>query len=89
MNSRRSFFKQLAVGAASFAILPGATTYERIWRPTRVSNSPIYVVNPDYVNGNYDLEFVFAPNFLPQRFRFIDHHKYKIEIVPPYIELKQ
>lgn len=35
MNSRRSFFKQLIMGAASFAILPPATTYERLWKAQR------------------------------------------------------
>lgn len=44
MNSRRSFFKQLLMGAASFAILPPATTYERLWKAQR------QIVLPPQVN---------------------------------------
>lgn len=54
MNSRRSFFKQLAVSAAAFSILPAAETYSRIWKPKAIV--PVrYEINPDWVNAEYEL----------------------------------
>jgi hypothetical protein len=39
--NRRGFFSKLAVVAAGFTILPSATTYARIWKPTQ----GLYVLN--------------------------------------------
>lgn len=33
MTTRRSFFRQLALGVAAFGILPSAVTYARTWKP--------------------------------------------------------
>lgn len=56
MNSRRSFFKQLAVSAAAFSILPAAETYSRIWKPKAIV--PVrYEINPDWVNATYEVSF--------------------------------
>ena len=33
MNSRRSFFKRLAIIGAAFTVLPSALTYKRVWKP--------------------------------------------------------
>jgi hypothetical protein len=32
--NRRSFFSRLGVVVGAFAILPSATTYARVWKPT-------------------------------------------------------
>lgn len=53
MSTRRTFFKQLAGAAASFAILPAATTYERIWRPKLIE--PQWRINPAWVNAKYEM----------------------------------
>jgi len=59
MNNRRSFFKQLALGAASFAILPSASTYERIWKPKAIV--PVrYEVNLEWVNAPYEISFFWS-----------------------------
>ena len=42
--NRRSFFAKLALGAATFTILPPATTYGRIWKARRE-------VNPNWVKA--------------------------------------
>jgi len=56
MNDRRSFFKQLAIGVASFAILPSAATYSRIWKPKAIV--PVrYEVNLDWVNAPFEVNF--------------------------------
>lgn len=46
MNTRRDFFKQLALGAATFSILPGAETYSRIWRPKTI-------VAPEWISADW------------------------------------
>jgi len=56
MNDRRSFFKQLALGVASFAILPSAATYERIWKPKAIV--PVrYEINLKWVNAPFEVNF--------------------------------
>lgn len=52
MNTRRTFFKQIAFGAAAFGILPAATTYERIWKPK--------MIVPVSYHGELTLEFLDA-----------------------------
>jgi hypothetical protein len=51
--NRRSFFKSLATAAAGFAILPSAATYTRA--PWKKVASGIWVVNPDYINAEYEI----------------------------------
>jgi len=43
MNSRRSFFKQLLMGGAAFAILPPALTYVRLWKAQRQMVLPPHI----------------------------------------------
>lgn len=78
MNTRRQFFQKLALGAAAFAILPGAKTYERIWRPKSIV--PVLAINPDYVNAEWKVEFYFHSRAFEelgistrQGWRFVDH----------------
>ena len=72
MDTRRSFLGQLAIVAASFAILPSATTYERIWKVRR----PEWVVNPDWVNAPYELQFgLLGPIGEVQKFGFVVFQK--------------
>lgn len=52
--NRRSFFTKLAVAAAGFAILPPATTYDRIWKPAPRS----WIINPEWEKAPYALSFV-------------------------------
>lgn len=49
--NRRSFIGNLAGALAGFAVLPPATTYERIWRATR----PVSVVHYANIGGVYRL----------------------------------
>lgn len=46
MTTRRNFFRRLALGAAAFYVLPSATTYERVWRPTAVRSAGGLIVDP-------------------------------------------
>ncbi len=57
--NRRSFFAKLAVAAAGFTILPPATTYDRIWRPTRkiALGRTLYRINPEWVTARYMMSF--------------------------------
>lgn len=56
--NRRSFFKNLAIGAATFSILPAATTYERIWKK---ASSGLYVLNPLWVNAPLEVRLILNP----------------------------
>lgn len=62
MTPRRTFFKQLAGLTAGFAILPAATTYERIWRPKTIE--PVWVINPEWVNATYEIGYIMHPDFM-------------------------
>jgi hypothetical protein len=59
--NRRNFLKGLAAAAASFSILPAATTYKRS-RWTKVAwvkreESGVYTINPEWVIAPYEMEF--------------------------------
>jgi len=54
-NSRRGFLRNLALAAASLAILPSAATYARKWIPTPEKN--LFVPNPAWQTANYELSF--------------------------------
>lgn len=47
--NRRNFLRNVLVAGASFAVLPPATTYSRIWKAER------QIVNPDWVNAPFAL----------------------------------
>jgi hypothetical protein len=49
--NRRGFFSKLGLATAAFAILPSATTYERIWKPKT------WILNPEYENARYQILF--------------------------------
>ena len=51
--NRRGFFYKLGLATAAFAILPSATTYERIWKPT----AKTWVLNPEYETAQYEVIF--------------------------------
>ena len=56
MNNRRSFLKNLCVGAAAFSILPASKTYSRIWKPRAIV--PVrYEINPEWVNAPYEISY--------------------------------
>lgn len=55
--NRRSFFKQLAIGAATFTILPPATTYERVWKAKREWMVPIFY-RREVVSGSEFTQFL-------------------------------
>jgi hypothetical protein len=40
MSTRRSFLRNCALAAFGFTVLPPATTYSRLWRATRVIETP-------------------------------------------------
>ena len=65
MPSRRSFFSTLATAVAGFTILPPATTYARIWKATRPP-----IINPDWVNAEYEMKFIFDPRALHSQWSF-------------------
>ena len=91
--NRRSFFTKLGLAAASFAILPAATTYARKWvAPT--AQCAMWVVNPEWVNAPYEMEFVqgservieasMCPAIkIPYRYVF---ENFKWRIVQPFIK---
>jgi hypothetical protein len=55
--NRRSFFTKLGLAAASFAILPSATTYARHWvAPT--TQRVLWVPNPAWVNAPYEVAYL-------------------------------
>lgn len=75
--NRRNFLKNLAAAAASFAILPAATTYHRAkWVKNR---SEVWIVNPEWVEARYEVAYYMhlsggtAPYIgMPQRFTLDD-----------------
>jgi hypothetical protein len=71
MNSRRSFFKQLLMGGAAFAILPPALTYERLWKAQRQIVLPPYSItcaefSQMLINEMPRYEALILENWLPQ-----------------------
>jgi hypothetical protein len=61
--NRRGFFSRLGLVTAGFAILPSATTYERIWKPATGVLTPL---NPETTNwrdfyGKWQFLTVFIP----------------------------
>lgn len=61
---RLDFFKSLALSTAGFAILPAATTYGRIWKPTQtIIQSPEYIINPEWVNAPFELYILISGDF--------------------------
>lgn len=89
--NRRSFFSKLAVAAAGFTILPPATTYERIWKPTqKIITFPKgkWIVNPEWETARYAMEFIWhdqPPDFVAElpRFNSIGGFLYEVK---PYIK---
>jgi len=65
--NRRSFFNSLGVvvgSLAGLAILPPAKTYERVWKSIAKTNfNPEALINPDYVNAEYEGVFYFKNFF--------------------------
>lgn len=56
--NRRGFLRNIALAAASFGILPSATTYARKWvKPSKDSN--LYIPNDEYINAPYEVRFIF------------------------------
>jgi len=62
MTNRRDFFKQLALGVASFTVLPSAATYSRKW--VRTPTKEMWVPNPEYVDAPYELAFIHSSDAL-------------------------
>ena len=54
--NRRNFLSSLAKGIGLFTILPPSTTYSRIWK----AQKPELIVNPDWVNAEWEMEYKFA-----------------------------
>ncbi len=69
--NRRSFFTKLGLAAASFAVLPAATTYARKWvkpaegllfqKTNDILTSLNFVPNPLWETAPYQLSFVYHP----------------------------
>jgi len=62
--NRRNFFSTLATAAAGFTILPPATTYHRIWRPSRKIS--MMVLNPDWESAPYEMKWMSMSGFWEQ-----------------------
>ncbi len=58
--NRRGFLRAVGLAAASFTILPGATTYVRRWKPSRAG---LYLPNPEWVNAEYEMAWMCEPHF--------------------------
>lgn len=58
--NRRGFLRSVGLAAASFAILPGASTYVRSWKPTKAG---LYLPNPDWINAEYELVWMSQPMY--------------------------
>ncbi len=52
--NRRGFFKTLAAATAGFAILPPATTYERVWKATRMPMLHQGIFRPSDYMGTWE-----------------------------------
>jgi hypothetical protein len=61
--NKRSFIKTLAAAAFGFAILPPATTYERVWRAIRAPIVPFWY-QTSLIAHYYTKEYVEAMNKL-------------------------
>ncbi len=64
--NRRGFFKTLAVATAGFAILPPATTYQRVWKAASAIR-----VNPAWIDAPYEAAFIFDPRAFAGTWKFI------------------
>lgn len=65
MNSRRSFFAQLAVAVAGTVVAPSILARcapdAFKWRKT---THGLYVVNPEWLTAEYEIRFLFEPGML-------------------------
>jgi hypothetical protein len=63
--NRRGFFSRLGLVTAGFAILPSATTYERIWKPVTGVLTPL---NPEMTFSERDFygKWKFLTVFIPR-----------------------
>lgn len=57
MTSRRNFLRNLLVAGASFAVLPPASTYDRIWRAQRDLSDLRFIAAFKYYTRPMHLEF--------------------------------
>ncbi len=73
--NRRGFFKMLATATAGFTILPPATTYNRLWKATRV-------LNPEWVNADSEMGFIFNPAAYAGQWKFISSDSWSAMIKP-------
>lgn len=58
--NRRSFFTKLGLAAASLAILPAATTYDRKWVAPTIQ-TPLFVPNTAWINAEFEMSFLHSP----------------------------
>ncbi len=67
--NRRNFLSSITKAAFGFTILPPSTTYERIWKATRI------IPNPDWIKAEYKIEFISSVDFLQSPEVFKENYK--------------
>ncbi len=64
--NRRGFFKTLAAATVGFAILPPATTYQRVWKAVATPQ-----INPAWISAPAEIGFIFNPMAFRGEWKFI------------------
>ena len=86
--NRRNFLSFLAKGIAAFTILPPSETY------SRKASRPELIVNPDWVNAEWEMEYKFAMlpgnrrNDIPILFRREDYRILDLPVGPAIFPLQ-
>lgn len=85
--NRRSFFTKLAVAAAGFAILPPATTYDRIWRVPFKNRK--WIPNPEFETAEYEIRLMGRPDMALIESGYVSARASAFDLYQPLIRYRR